>query len=396
MRSKVTVYLALLLAAVACALILLHIDWNEISQTRKNGGNFGGDFMSVYAASELTLSGNPAAAYDLGKMKRAEVDLTGQTDLPWSYPPTTLLLIAPLSYLPYFGSLVIWLAIPLAILTFLVRTFFRWDGAIFLVPLYPGVLQCLFSGQNGIISASLLIATLLHIDRRPLTSGIVLGFLTYKPQIAITVFLILFLTRKWRTLLSALATVAGLVIVSVLIFGLAPWRGFFSNLTLSSKVMYLPDPLWDRMVTVFTSARLAGIDIIYAWVLQGFVSVSVIWALWWIWSRPCSLEIRGVALATCIPLVVPYLFDYDLAILILPVVWLLANTPNLLKRPIEIAILIVTFGTPMAAPYIAHMTGIQLTPIILILLLSVIWHRKDFLPPLALAQAAEKVASVRR
>src|SRR5262245_42371561 len=64
-----------------------------------NGTPVGGDFMAFYAASKLTLSGEPAAVFDLTRLAAAEHEVApGSQDIfQWAYPPTYQLLIAPLA-----------------------------------------------------------------------------------------------------------------------------------------------------------------------------------------------------------------------------------------------------------------------------------------------------------
>lgn len=336
------------------------------------------DFLAFYAASKLTLAENAAAPYDLAKIHKIEERIIGKEIpvLPWQYPPTSSLLFAPIGFLPYATAQFLWLSLPLFLLISLARAFFRENVTIFFAPIFPGIITCLSSGQNGIVSAALILAGVLTMDRWPFASGIFWGLLTYKPQIAIPIFAVLLLARKWRALTGMSATAAVLVACSILAFGLAPWRAFLTSLHVSVTIISLGQPLWHRMVTVFTAARLAGLESAYAWLLQGLVTALVLGFVSWVWSRDFSPEVRSAALVAAIPLATPYLMDYDLVILILPLLWLLLGPLNSRARPIDAILFIAAWFTPMIMPEIANATGIQLVPVIMALLLAVIWRNR--------------------
>ena len=67
-----------------------------------NGKGYGYDFLAFWAAGNLALEGQPEIAYDQEAMFEAERRLLPGQDqqFPWFYPPTYLLLVAPLALLP--------------------------------------------------------------------------------------------------------------------------------------------------------------------------------------------------------------------------------------------------------------------------------------------------------
>ena len=76
----------------------------------------GGDFLLYWVASRLAIAGKPLVVFDFTLFKEMLAEFAGKPfPIPWFYPPTFLVMILPLSLLPYSVSLVTWLSITLFI-----------------------------------------------------------------------------------------------------------------------------------------------------------------------------------------------------------------------------------------------------------------------------------------
>src|SRR5580698_2743009 len=76
-----------------------------------DGGGVATDFVNVWAAGKLALSGHAAAAYDWPTHKLAEESAVGhpfEGYFGWHYPPTFLFVAAGLSLLPYVAANAVW------------------------------------------------------------------------------------------------------------------------------------------------------------------------------------------------------------------------------------------------------------------------------------------------
>src|SRR5512146_2795095 len=74
------------------------------------------DFIAVFAAGKLAVSGHAAAAYDWTTHRAVEIAAAGQNFhgyYGWHYPPPFLFVAAALSRLPHFISLFFWIALTL-------------------------------------------------------------------------------------------------------------------------------------------------------------------------------------------------------------------------------------------------------------------------------------------
>ena len=79
---------------------------------------YGVDFGVYYAAGKMATSGAPDSIYD-ASAHHAALEAVLNRKLPfilsWAYPPTFLLTVAPLSFLPYHFALALWLVVTFAL-----------------------------------------------------------------------------------------------------------------------------------------------------------------------------------------------------------------------------------------------------------------------------------------
>ncbi len=288
-----------------------------------SGKPVGADFVGFWAASQVARTQDPGAVFSSGAITAAARKVIGAEISPrhWNYPPTFLLLVLPLSALPYLLSLLGWLAVTCIGYLSVVRRIFTASRAFWLFLVFPGAVANFLYGQNGYLSTAFLGGGLLLIDRYPFLGGAVLGLLSYKPQLACLIPVALAAGRNWKALAGAAVSTAALVAGSLLVFGAQVWAGFFNNLFLAAGLLEVPH-LWPRMPTVFAAARLLGANHELALALQAAAAVGAVAAVAWVWFRGLPLPLRGSILTLGIILATPYAFEYDLVILALPFAWL--------------------------------------------------------------------------
>ncbi len=221
----------------------------------------GRDFTMFWSASVLALEGNAASVYDFQLIRELQGSLTGVPDPAypvWLYPPTGLLLVAPVSLLPYKASLGVWTVAGLGALGAVLWRILRDPAAVVVLLLFPAVSLCLINGQSGVWLAALLGGGLVLLDRRPWLAGILLGVATVKPQMLLLVVPCLLLGGHWRAIGGLAATFLGMVALSVLAFGISAWTGFFDSVLGGADILGQVRPL-ERMPSVFVAASLAGL-----------------------------------------------------------------------------------------------------------------------------------------
>jgi hypothetical protein len=79
--------------------------------------------------------------------------------------------------------------------------------------------------------------------------------------------------------------------------------------------------------------------------------------------------------AATVPLVSPYLFDYDLALIVLPIGALLIDGFRNGWAPGMRAILTIAWFAPAIAPKLAEHTGLQIMPLASLALFWAAWRR---------------------
>jgi hypothetical protein len=378
-RLRFSALFALALASALWLALGMAVCWSRQPPALidASGVAMGHDFVSPFAAASLVLAGEPAAAYDTTQLHATERRVIGAPiDLtPFLYPPTVLMLVAPLALLPYLAALALSLS---GQIVFFMRMVYRlvphplacWAGL-----LWPATADSLIAGQNGILSAGLVAAGLLHLERRPLAAGLFFGMLSYKPHMAVAAFAALLFGAHWRTLAAGAATALALAAASAIVFGIEPWLAFAKNLGYARALLEDGQISWDKLVTPFAAARLLDASLTTAWLLQAVVSAGALAALAYVWRRPTALAWRGSVLAVAIPLTTPYAFFYDLAPVFLAMAWLAAAGQATGFRRGEAMVLALAWVAPVAGFWLAGWCHLLLTPLVLVLLLVVILRR---------------------
>jgi hypothetical protein len=180
------------------------------------------DFTDAWVAGIEALRGKAALIYEPGEFVRIRSALLGQRGSfypNWPYPPTFLLTLAPLGALAYLYAFVVWDVATLFACIVVVYSIVRRRPAIALVLASPYALWNFLAGQNGFLTASLIGASLLFLERRPVLAGVFMGCLTYKPQFGILFAVALTASSQWRALACAATTTALLAGASIVAFG---------------------------------------------------------------------------------------------------------------------------------------------------------------------------------
>jgi hypothetical protein len=283
------------------------------------------DFVAVWAAARLAVSGQAAAAYDLSALAKEQLTAVAALygDYPWAYPPTYFLLIAPLALFSYIVGALVWMFGTLALYGAGIGAILPRRSATLAAAASPFALWCFYAGQNGFLTAALFAGVLALLDRRPIMAGILLGLLTVKPQLGIVFPVILILTGRWRVVGAAAVTAVALALLSYLLFGAETWRAFFGAFQFQAgAVLDRGDVLFHKQQTVHALMRLMGADDAIAWTAHIAVALAALGFTAWLWLQRVDDRLKAAALVMTALLATPYLFLYDLPILSVPIVFL--------------------------------------------------------------------------
>ena len=376
-RRRLVVYAAIFVAMYAIAAVV----WLAISSggIDMNGKPIGSDFVNVWAAGSLALADQPAGVYDYNIHHEAQKAAFGGEHVPyygWHYPPMFLLAALPLALLPYLAALGLWMMATLPLFLLAIYRILPRRETLLLALAFPGVFVNLGHGQNGFLTTALLGGGLMLLERRPMLAGILFGLLTYKPQFGLLIPLVLLLGWRWDTIVVATATATFVAMVSVLLFGPETWIAFIDSLALTREAIVEQGVTgWHKIVSVFAAARMSGANVAFAYLVQAAVGVCAAVTVLRLWTPAVPHGLKCAALVTATPLLTPYLLDYDLVILALPIAWLAADG---LKRgflPWEKVTLAAVWLLPMLSRLIAMGVSVPLTPPLLMVLLFLIFRR---------------------
>lgn len=319
------------------------------------------DFVAFWAAGRMALEGQAASAYDWSAHKVVEELAVGHSFdkyFGWFYPPTFLPVVVLLASLPYLIAFFTWIAFTLSAYVFVVRSIIGHRAGILLACAFPAVLWNVSVGQNGFLTAALLGGTMLTMEKRPVLAGILLGLLTYKPQLGVLFPLLLVAGGHWRVFAVATVTTLLLIAGSWGLFGTSTWLAFFDQLGTSNEIVLNEGMAgFHKLQTVFGLTRWCGGSEALAWGLHllaaaaAGISVVVLWM-----NRRVAYDLKAAAAGTAALVVTPYLHLYDLIVLAIPLAFLIRHGLRTQFLPYDVPAIAVISACVFAVP----VTGIPL------------------------------------
>jgi arabinofuranan 3-O-arabinosyltransferase len=197
--------------AMFYAAFFVYAYWLGVWLLNKSGVPLYHDFTNMFVAGSEALHGKAGSVYDPVQHLKAQEALVGVGHplfSNWPYPPTYLLILAPLALLPYVAAFLIFETVTLVGYICVVYHIVRRSPAIPLLLASPFTAWNFLAGQSGFLTASLIGAALLFVERRPALAGVFIGCLTYKPQFGMLFPVALIAANQWRSFMSATATAA--------------------------------------------------------------------------------------------------------------------------------------------------------------------------------------------
>jgi hypothetical protein len=298
------------------------------------------DFICFWSAARLISSGQ--SPYDIALQVEVQhalgwdksTDGYGMWDcLPYYYPPWFGMLLVPLLPLGFTGAKIAWLVINLELL-FLASVLLR-DTAASLPRSIPIVLVLAFAfpvlavmlGQTPPLILCLIAAAWKLLEKRwDASAGIVLAWLSIKPQLTAVLLLAIFLwavrQRRWRVLLGFATTLGLLAIASTLVL-----PGWLFEMVKAPGRTPLPTSYYPWVGTTwFLVLKTLGL---HSWWLGGlylavalpFLGGVVRKAL----DRESSLkDVMALGIMAAF-FVAPYSLSYDFTVLLFPMLVLLGD-----------------------------------------------------------------------
>lgn len=308
------------------------------------------DFRWFYVASKLIWEGLNPYQPDIF-VSHFSTLTTPDNVVPFVYPPNTIPLIFPLGYFSPAQASLLWIGANLLAIGCLL------GGAIQLLEARATRLQivCVVAGLliygttynvrvgniSGILAAVLVWFVVLAKQNKSIAAGILLGITTLKPPLSV-LFLVYFLVKKrYRLVLTAMATSAILVVAGLLIT---------HNFSLDFLRLYQMDyALWSQHTfnNPFTSSGRIDLGVmgprlfngnpgLAKAVSTGLILLPMLVVFRYLYQRQkrvaaSTIALSEIALITCLNLLISYAQPVNSVVLILPFVFLL----NCLVRAIE-------------------------------------------------------------
>jgi alpha-1,2-mannosyltransferase len=334
----------------------------------KMGKPLGTDFLGFYAASSLTNAGHPERAYEVvahSAVGQAVFPSAACCTPPFLYPPPFLLITQPFAWMPYFVALGLWLALTGLAYALAIRRI--GEGSLSLVPLFafPAVIIEIGHGQTGFLTAALLGFGLLELDRRPRWAGVLLGALAFKPHFAVLLPFALAFSGRWRAFIATGLSGIGFTLISLAVFGISTWQAFFDSLPLARAMLVdsLVEPA--KLQSAYAAVRVLGGSNELGWVVQAVAATGAMIAVFYTARLRRSPGADIAAIPAAAILATPYVFDYDLTALAIPLAWLFREGSRTGFRPWEKAILALGFILPMISRSLATWGKLPLAPLII-------------------------------
>jgi len=146
------------------------------------------------------------------------------TDPPFAYPPTAKLFLWPMALLPTTIGYALFTAATAALLLCASRRHLARSELALILLSFP-FLNAALCGQTTFLVAALMLLGLTTKDRR--VAGVILAIgAAIKPQLFLFVPLYVLVNRDWDAVRWGAASMLGIVIVSIGMFGIEPWVQF--------------------------------------------------------------------------------------------------------------------------------------------------------------------------
>jgi alpha-1,2-mannosyltransferase len=337
----------------------------------------GTDWMVYYAGVKALLQGHLPLIFDAQHFTAYQNDMFAAllprplSFRPWLYPPDYLLILLPFALLSFAFSFVLF-----EVGTFVAaaaslsrRGGLDWRRTVPLL-LSPAACLAVIAGQNAFLSAALMIGGFRLLSRRPVLAGVLLGALTYKPQLWLLVPVALIAAGRWRSLAAAVITAAALVLISVAILGVEPWRLWLAEAT-NAPADFYADWLQFGLLHGFSPyvcALLLGASGSVATTIQVVASLGAAAAVYWAYRRPRPVDLQLAILLAATMLAAPHVQSYDMVLLAAAVLLILPRALEIGFLPGELALLGAAWILPWMQPIIVP--GARVAPILIALVVA--------------------------
>jgi hypothetical protein len=354
----------------------------------RHGTLKGVDFLQFFTAGRMVADGRVRQLYDweaFASALQSAVPGTGDLLFLSVYPPQVALAFAPLGQLDYLAALGVWTVITILLYAGCVWTLqhasplFRVNGRTWwlVAAAFAPFQQLILHGQ---IAAPALVcftgAWLALRAERWWWFGAALGSLAFKPQFGVAAAIAIVVSRDYRVALGA----AGAALVQGAIAAGALGPGVLIDYVARIPVVLRSSELFEPKLWQMHNLRGFWGLLLGTGRLGTFLTLAsaaaVVYLVRRIWRDEPASDVRFAALVLGAVLINPHLYVYDLVVLAVPLVIIVAFSIE--RGPTEDAQLLTVIvhilcWVPLLSP-LAALTHVQLTtPCLMVLLIVLTW-----------------------
>lgn len=274
------------------------------------------DFFAIWSYGRLLRDHAASELYDPIRLHALQIGLgmDPDWDAPFPYPPIFLLLVRPLGLLPLRLAYHVWIGLGLVAFLWAATGPRLQPLTVAVLAMLPASSVCIAAGQSGFLTGALLLGGLRLAKARPWLAGLLLGLLTFKPQLGLMVPVALAAAGAWRALAAATAVTAALSALALLAFGPGAWvdwlttlPGYQSHFDLNSGNLHLQP-------TITANLAMAGVPAGTTRAIQALVATAMAVLVWVSCRRGLSRTAIAVVAAATVA-ANPHAFFYDLPML---------------------------------------------------------------------------------
>ncbi|NVK34733.1 MAG: DUF2029 domain-containing protein [Rhodobacteraceae bacterium] len=316
--------LARLLWGVLLVICFLRIGLDLANPYFGTGKPFFTDFTSFWTAARSALAGDVVLPYQLDLFFDAQVEQFGRGKAAFFYPPTWLMMMMPFGLLPYEAAAVVFEGITLFACVFVLAKLAHSRSVALAMLVFPGLLFCILHGQNSMLNVALLGGMLVLLEqKRQILAGVVIGLMAYKPHLGVLVPIAFLAAGLWLPFVMAAVTAVSVALLSVLVLGFDAWVAFLEQAPLAQDWLLQQHIPVSKFASFFALLMSFKVPIWICVGVQIVLSSAAIGAVAWAWSRKgLGIAIKGAVLVSAATLMTPFILDYDLALLAIPLVLL--------------------------------------------------------------------------
>jgi hypothetical protein len=349
------------------------------------GPFLGADFGAFYVAGQIFNQYGPAGIYDTALHRRLYKenfpDAPANEELTYANAPFFVVPFIFLSRLPYAWAYLIWLGFSLSLFVAGFSILWRsleslpdemWLTALLVaLSFWPFLVECLAGGQTSAFGFFCLALGIALENRSRFWSGAALALCAYKPTLLFLVAPMLFITRRWLTLVGLAAGNLVLGLISLALVGIPGCVNFLNRLLFYSTASTSTEAglrSW-KYVDIHAFMRLLlPHQTQVRWAITAAVVLLVvpfIVAKWWRLKEEPQRRLLWALTLTWTPVLNIYMGIYDSTILVLAVILLTAEFYSFGYRSDSLPFayryfLLALYLSPMFTQNFALMIGVQI------------------------------------